>query len=113
MESVTFRTSTIVVATQKRTKVYRSLEDVPRPVQKRLMEITSGPNARTLIIANRKGHERLLKALKGLGRSQQCPARPRSQQGKPISFAPARYYWLETLLIGLLGVVCWSLFSWK
>ena len=53
-------------------KVYRSVEDVPEHLRKRLFESTRGANAASILIADRRGREELVRALQGRPSDLQC-----------------------------------------
>jgi hypothetical protein len=66
------KTSTILISVGRTDAVYRSVDDVPQPLRKRLLRSTSGMNARTILIADPKGKEELAKAIRRLpGNAQQ------------------------------------------
>jgi hypothetical protein len=119
MQTSTFKTSTIFVATGKRTRVFQSMEAVPSGLRKRMSENLNGPNTRTLIVADRRGREYLLKVLQratgssSLGQQPEaCPVHTRTAS-LPQLWSKAKRYWLEFALIGLLGATSWALFYSK
>jgi hypothetical protein len=57
------KTSTIFVAAAGADAVYRSVEEVPASIKKKLLRSTSGSNAATIVIADKRGREELKKAL--------------------------------------------------
>ncbi|MGH9608532.1 MAG: hypothetical protein ACRD34_02565 [Bryobacteraceae bacterium] len=65
MTRLTRRTSTIFIATGQYTHVYRSLEEVPPPLRRKLRQTTRGLNSATILIADRRGREELVRALQG------------------------------------------------
>jgi len=58
----TVRTSAILIADARRTAVYRSVEEVPPELRRKLAESTAGTNAATVLIADRRGARELLRA---------------------------------------------------
>lgn len=58
----TVKTSTILIAAGRRMAVYRAIEDVPPMLRRRLLKSTAGPNAGTVLIADRRGALELQKA---------------------------------------------------
>ncbi len=61
------RTSTILIAAgNERSALYRSVEDVPEPLRRRLAESTNGENSGTIYIADQRGRERIALALRNL-----------------------------------------------
>ena len=66
MDRLTVKTSTIFISVGSKTKVYRSVDEVPPKLRRKLQESTTGLNAATILIADRKGREEIVKALQGL-----------------------------------------------
>jgi hypothetical protein len=58
----TLKTSTIMISTGKRLSVYRKLEEVPPGLRSKLVKSTAGSNAGTVLIADRRGAEELLRS---------------------------------------------------
>ena len=104
----------IFVSTGQRTRVFRSIEDVPADLRRKLNDNIAGPNCRTLIVADRRGREYLFRALKRANaESPVNPSQPDRFQAFVRRWTDLRDYWLEIGLIGLLGVASWALFNWK
>lgn len=61
MDRGTLKSSTIFIATRDRTEVYRTLEEIPVGLRRRLRNLTSGGNAATVLIADRRGARELLR----------------------------------------------------
>jgi|SRR5580704_11099502 hypothetical protein len=66
MHRVTVKTSTIFIAKRGPTQVYRSVGEIPAPLRKELEESTNSFNSATILIADRRGREEIVKALNGL-----------------------------------------------
>ncbi|MGE5644341.1 MAG: hypothetical protein ACM336_00985 [Acidobacteriota bacterium] len=67
----TVKTSTILIGAGKRLAVYRKLEEVPPRLRSKLVKSTAGQNAGTVLIADRRGAQELLRArLKALAERQ-------------------------------------------
>ena len=49
------KTSTILISADDIDGVYRSVQDVPEPLRKKLLRTTNGINSRTILIADRRG----------------------------------------------------------
>lgn len=114
MDTSTYKTSTIFVSTGRRTRVFRSMEEVPLPLRQRLHDNIAGPNARTLIVADRRGREYLFRALKrATGPTTSQVRNDATGESLRVRWAVARGYWLEMGLIGMLGLASWALFQWK
>ena len=117
MGTSTYKTSTILVSTgkKKKTRVFRSMEEIPANLRDKLNANISGPNSRTLIVADRRGREYLIRTLKRATRRASAGA----QRPSRVCFAvrdrweDAKRYWLEIGLIGLLGVASWTLLHWQ
>src|ERR1700677_4135506 len=66
MQRLTVKTSTIFIAKGGKTQVYRSVSEVPPRLRKELEESTNSFNSATILIADRRGSEEILRALNGL-----------------------------------------------
>src|SRR5579872_4362978 len=82
MPRVTVKTSTIFISVGDKTRVFRSVEDVPPQLRKKLEQSTNGINSATILIADRRGREEIVKAIRGL------PSGVRSRLAGPLA-APA------------------------
>lgn len=65
------KTSTILIASGKTERAYRSLDEIPIRLRKRLLRCTRGLNSATILIADRRGREELAKAVRKLPPSVQ------------------------------------------
>lgn len=107
MDRLTVKTSTIFISVGAKTKVYRSVDDVPPKLRRKLQESTTGLNAATILIADRNGREEIVKALRGL------PSGLRPRAAKTIRRVTRRMdwkTWAEILLPGLVGLLIWLTF---
>jgi hypothetical protein len=117
VDTVTLKTSTIFVTVGRRTHVYRSVDDLPDSLRERLQKTTTGSNSATILIADRKGKEELVRAIQG--RPSSIPLRLTAEARKKrahqdrIDRARARRYYLEIGLIGILALLLWSIIVWK
>src|ERR1700712_3377120 len=108
MDSVTVKSSTIFISIGKRTKIYRSVEDVPPVLRKRLVQSTSGMNSATILIADRNGREELVRSIQGLpscvqpGVGANRPQRPASTD--PVHVWKDARHWMAIGGIGVLGL---------
>jgi len=72
-----YQTSTILIATAKGKAVYNSVPEVPPRLRVKLVRSTTGSNAGTIIIADRRGRREIAAALRRSG--GESPARPARQ----------------------------------
>jgi hypothetical protein len=116
MDTVTVKSSTVYIALGDQIDVYRSLEEVPPPMRRRLDESTNSANSATILIADRNGQRELVRAIEGHPTPLRVRVRsPRVQTAPepvPVEEKPERP-WLEVGLIGLLGLAAWIVFLWK
>ena len=119
MPRLTVKSSTIFISAGGKTHVFRSVEEVPPRLRKRLEQSTNGINSATILIADRRGREEIIRAIRGL------PSNVRSRfssslrnEAAPVPEAPGRQRdwlenWAELLLPSVIGFVVWLLFSIK
>lgn len=102
------KTSTILISSDDTESVYHSVRDVPEPLRQKLLRSTSGMNARTILIADRRGQQEIARALQSLpGASQQASALRASAPPAPSKFTLAHAAGI--LLAGATGVLAWLL----
>jgi hypothetical protein len=58
----TIKTSTILISAGRRLRIFHDLAEVPPALRRKLMRSTSGSNAGTVLIADRRGAQELLRA---------------------------------------------------
>lgn len=119
MSRVTLKSSTIFISVGNKTEVYRSVAEVPPPLRKKLEQSTNGINSATILIADRRGKEEIVRAIRGLpsslrsqfgtgGREEAAPA------GKtPLRWSALWQDWAELLLPAAIGLAVWALFTAK
>ncbi len=122
MHRVTVKTSTIFIAKGGKTRVYRSVDEVPPKLRRQLEESTNGFNSATILIADRKGREEIVRALNGL------PSGLRSRLASSLaSKIPSaekvraslsvigflRRNWAEIALPGAVGLIVWLAFHFR
>jgi hypothetical protein len=110
MDRLTVKTSTIFIGVGDETKVFRSVDDIPPLLRRKLQESTGGLNAATILIADRKGREEIVKALQGLPSGLE--PRPKRPARPPVRRMDWKS-WAEVLLPGLVGLLIWLAFSYR
>jgi hypothetical protein len=116
MNRVTIKTSTILVGLKTKTEVYRSLKEVPPRLRKKLIESTSGSNSGTILIADRGGRDEIVRSVRGLPSNVQTRvgatvASRRLQKISTERMSEVRRVWPELLLLLLLALVIWVVFT--
>ena len=66
MQRITMKTSTIFIGKGERTQVYHSVGDIPKELREELEASTNGFNSATILIADRRGRQEIIRALNGL-----------------------------------------------
>jgi hypothetical protein len=126
MHRVTVKTSTIFIAKSGRTQVYRSVKEVPAKLRKQLEDSTNSFNSATILIADRRGREEIVRALNGLPSglrsrlASSLTARPGAVEAPPkpeFRALPVIHFlrrnWLEILLPGAVGLIIWAAFNFR
>jgi len=111
MERLTVKTSTIFVSVGGETRVYRSMGEVPAGLRRKLEKSTTGMNAATILIADKRGREEIVRAVRGLptGLQDRVPEIARAQAGvRPRIYNNAL---LEMVLPGAIGLLIWLAFT--
>ena len=115
-ERGTVRTSMILIAAGKRVRVFQRMEQLPASLRRKLVKSTSGANAGTVLIADRRGAHELIRAnAKAL--VEQPPERSggfvallREDFNQALQFM--RAHWVLCCGGGVLaGVLWWALTS--
>lgn len=115
MAGLTTRCATIFIASGEQTKVYRSVDEIPPELRRKLVESTKGLNSATILIADKRGREELVRALQGRQSDVQCRlvetmrAKQPESDYRPPRFASLRSLrtWLEFLLPVAIGASLW------
>jgi hypothetical protein len=115
MTGLIARSSTIFIATSKETHVYRSMADVPPALRRKLRSSTTGMNSATILIADKRGREELVRALQGQPscvwslltgtKSRQLDEPPKGARRR----LPSIRTWLELFLPVAIGASLWLL----
>ena len=127
MQRVTLKTSTIFISKGDRTRVYRSVGEIPQGLRKELEASTNGFNSATILIADRRGREEVRRALKGMPsalRTRFAPAleTPPVPQVQPEISSPeasvelallerARVPWLKLAIPVGIALATWAALS--
>ncbi len=128
MDRLTVKSSTIFIATRTKTRVYRSVDEVPPRLRKRLEETTNGINSVTILIADRRGREEIMRAIQTLPSSVRSKLSS-SWFGRDMAARDAKAgeaagqgslprvkrnflgrYWAELLIPVLLGLIMWLVY---
>lgn len=122
MHRVTVKTSTIFIAKGNRTRVYRSVSEIPQRLRKELEESTNGFNSATILIADRRGRKEILRTLQGLPSAlrTRLAASLAPTEGDAATPKPTRPLarflrrnWPELLLPGAVGLLLWAALNWR
>jgi len=120
MSRVTLKSSTIFISVGDKTEVYRSVADVPPPLRKKLEQSTNSINSATILIADRKGKEEIVRAIRGLPSNLRAristavrEEAPRAEQKPALTWSRLWQDWAEFLLPAAIGVAVWLLFNAK
>lgn len=116
MPRLTVKSSTIFISVGSKTQVFRSVDDVPPSLRKRLEQSTNGINSATILIADRRGREEIVRAIRGLPSNVRSRLSStlrndvESKPEKPAGILALCRNWAEVFLPGTLGFVVWLLF---
>jgi len=120
MQRLTVKTSTIFIAKGSKTRVFRSIDDVPGALREELERSTNGFNSATILIADRRGREELVRALHGLPTALrtrlQSSLAPRVAERKAKLQPVLRFLrrnWLQMVLPAAAGAGLWLAFNYR
>ena len=118
MSRVTLKSSTIFISVGDKTEVYRSVDDVPPRLRKKLEQSTNSINSATILIADRKGKEEIVRAIRGLpsslrSRLTSSLRNDARREARPGRWAVLWQDWAEILLPAAIGLAVWLLFTAK
>ena len=124
MHRVTVKTSTIFIAKRGPTQVFRSVGEIPAKLRKELEESTNSFNSATILIADRRGREEIVKALNGMPSTLRSrlansltprPTGERAAAGNRV--VPMMHFvrrnWLEITLPAAVAVIVWAAFNFR
>jgi hypothetical protein len=109
------KTSSILIAAGGPHRVYRSVEDVPPKLRRKLIQSTNSLTAGTILIADRKGRQQLSRALRKLSATPQ-PSLLRNLLGDrpaPVRLSGRALRWVGLLLAALCLAFVWLVFTQK
>jgi len=115
----TQKTSTILIAAGDSTRIYKSLEDVPDELRRKLMESVSGAHSAVVLIADEGGRREIARSLQGKPSTLQSSFlnsmlkrfQPPPQESKKVIMS-ARL-WAEIALVGGIGLCLYLLTLWR
>ena len=126
MHRVTVKTSTIFIAKRGQTQVYRSVGEIPAKLRKELEESTNSFNSATILIADRRGREEIVKALNGMPSTLRSrlansltprPVTERASESPESKIEPMlrflRRNWLEITLPPAVALIVWAAFNFR
>ncbi|MEO8051760.1 MAG: hypothetical protein ABI833_15180 [Acidobacteriota bacterium] len=126
MHRVTVKTSTIFIAKRGPTQVYRSVGEIPAKLRKELEESTNSFNSATILIADRRGRQEIVKALNGMPSNLRSrlansltprPVGEQTGEAQESQAAPmlrfVRRNWLELTLPAAVALIVWAAFSFR
>ncbi len=114
----TIQTSTIYVSVGNKLRVYKSVDEIPPDVRKKLEQSTTGANSVSILIADDRGREEIARAIGGLPTPVQSRLAGRLQARKEAkenqnAFWNSWKLWVEIGLVGGAGLVVWLAFTWR
>jgi hypothetical protein len=119
MSQLTLKSSTIFISVGNKTEVYRSKDDLPPELREKLRQSFHGINSATILIADRKGKEEIVRAIRGLPSGLRTRLSTSLRGGAKrenrgfTRWALLWQDWAEILLPGVIGLAVWLLFTLK
>jgi hypothetical protein len=112
----TLKSSTIFIATQDGTDVYRCVQDVPPALRKKLAASTGGVNSATILIADRRGKDEIARLVRSLPAGSETLKESKLDAAiRPGLAAQALAFlytsWPEAFVSAAIGLLAWLLLS--
>ena len=114
------RTSTILVSVGNKVRIYRSAKQMPEQLRRRLEKTTTGTNSATILIADKRGREEILRAVRG--RKEGLAAPIYNAVTRPFSTVAAKSRadwlmaarrWAPLWVSAAAGAVVWCLLQFR
>lgn len=109
------KTSTILISADRTEAVFRSIQEVPENLRKKLLDSTNSLNAATILIADRRGKQEISRAIRKLPATNQRRLLQSIMDGDSGGSACKSVFNLSVpqlagmLLAGIGGVLVWFL----
>ena len=112
------KTSTVMIATGNQSTFYRSVQDVPEPLRRQLIETTNSENSGMIVIADRAGKEQWTEIVAHREAQQALAVHPEPLACAEETATPARGFaglswsaWAGILLFLAAGAMIASVFQ--
>ena len=123
MPQLTIKTSTIFISKGKKTQVYHSVSEVPAPLREEMERSTNSIQSATILIADRKGREEIVRALNGMPNGLRISMAAKMDEGRKAADRQPRWYrspsrflqrkWAEILLPAAVGTIVWLALNYR
>jgi hypothetical protein len=119
MAHETLKTSTILISSGDTTKLYRSVEEVPDDLRRKLIESTSGTHSAVVLIADEGGRREIARSLQGKPTALQSSflrnmlKRMHVPVKEPRKVVMSARLWAEIGLVGGIGLCLYLLTLWR
>ena len=113
MDRPTQKCSTIMISVGDKTKVYHSVEEIPPELREKLIESTHGINSATILIADKRGREEILRAIQASQSSRYSRLAGSLLARRLASVRPKPRFRLTWASLGrILLLVCFAYLLW-
>ena len=103
--------------------MFRSVNEVPKRLRQELEESTNGFNSATILIADRRGREEILRALHGMPstlrtrlapslKTDPAPEAPPAKAARPL-VRFLRRKWIQIAVPAAVAFAAWAAFNWR